>query len=255
MATGAMPSQNGSPPTVAVAESCTGGMLASKIAETPGCGDWFRGGVVAYHPEIKFGLLAVPEGPVVSRRAAQAMAVGVRSLLGADVGIGITGVAGPDEEEGQPVGTVFVAVSHDAGDQAARLCLSGDPYQVRRGATEHAFRQAIYAQKLVREAASLPADRGHRLAIPEGGFVLECRYPLVEASIAGTRVCFAVEGDHTKPASFSLVPLNGERVPEVLLSATNSQPTSHGHHSAEGGREFLVPRGMKLSLTWNRPRN
>ena len=252
MATGAERSQNESPPTVAVAESCTGGMLASKIVETPGCGDWFRGGVVAYHPEIKFGLLAVPEGPVITRRAAKAMAVGVRRRLSADIGVGITGVAGPEEEEGQPVGAVYVAVSHAVDEQATLLCLPGDPYQVRRAATDHAFRQATFAQRVVREAAIGPADRAHRLAIPEGGFVLECRYPLVEASIAGTKVCFAVEGDHTKPASFSLVPLNGERVPEVLLSAISSQPTSHGRHTSEGGREFLVPRGVKLSLTWNR---
>ena len=253
MPTDSASSQTGPPPSVAVAESCTGGMLASKIVSTPGSGDWFRGGVVAYHREVKFGLLAVPEGPVVTRRAAQAMAVGVRSLLGADIGVGITGVAGPEEEEGQPVGTVYVAVSHVADEQATLLCLSGDPYQVRRAATDHAFRQAIFAQRVVREVAASPGDRCHRLAIPEGGFVLECRYPLVEASIAGTRVCFAVAGDHTKPASFSLVPLNGQRVPEVLMSATSSQPTSHGRHTSEGSREFLVPRGMKVSLTWNRP--
>ena len=252
MASGSVLLGGESPPTVAVAESCTGGMLASRIVETPGCGDWFRGGVVAYHPEVKFGLLAVPEGPVVTRGAAQAMAVGVRSLLGADIGIGITGVAGPEEEEGQPVGTVFVGVSHSAGDQAARLCLSGDPYQIRRGATDHAFHQIAFAQKLIREVANLPADRSHRLAVPEGGFVLECRYPLVEATITGTRVCFTVEGDHSKQASFALVPLNGDRVPEVLMSATNSEPTSQGRRNGGDMREFIAPRGSKLSLTWNR---
>lgn len=254
MATPSASSSNGSPPTVAIAESCTGGMLMSRIVETPGCGDWFRGGVVAYHPEVKFGLLAVPEGPVVTRRAALAMAVGVRGLLGADIGLGITGVAGPEEEEGQPVGTVFVAVSHAAGEQAARLCLDGDPFQIRSGATDHAFRQAMYAQKLVKEVASLPPECSHRLAIPEGGFVLESRYPLVEATIAGSRVCFVVEGDHSKQGSFSIVGLNGERVPEVLLSATNSEPTSSGRRNGGHGREFIVPRGSKLSLTWNRVR-
>jgi nicotinamide-nucleotide amidase len=227
-------------------------MLMARIVDTPGCGDWFRGGVVAYHPEVKFGLLAVPEGPVVTSRAALAMAAGVRSLLGADIGLGITGVAGPEEEEGQPVGTVFVAVSHIAGDQAARLCLHGEPYQIRRSATDHAFRQAMYAQKLVRETANLPAERSHRLAVPEGGFVLECRYPLVEATIAGTRVCFTVEGDHSKQASFAIVGLNGARVPEVLLSATNSEPPSAGRRNGGDAREFVVPRGSKLSLTWNR---
>jgi PncC family amidohydrolase len=251
MAAGAPLSES---PTIAVAESATGGMLMSTIVGTPGAGDWFRGGVVSYHPDIKYGLLAVPEGPVITRRAALAMAAGVASLLGADVGIGITGVAGPDEEEGQPVGTMFVGVSRPGSEQSTRLNLSGDPYQIRRAASEHAFRQAMYARKVIVELESgeQEAQPTHRLAVPEGGFALESRYPLSEASITGTRICFSVEGDHSKPATLVLVPLNGERVPEVLLSATNSEPTSHGRRNGLQAWEFVVRRGSKVSLTWNR---
>jgi hypothetical protein len=70
--------------------------------------------------------------------------------------------------------------------------------------------------------------------------------------IAGTRVSFTVEGDQSKQASFALVPLNGERVPEVLLLATNPESTSQGRRTSGDMREFIVPRGSKLSLTWNR---
>lgn len=93
--------------TLAVAESLTGGLIASRLTETPGSSAWFRGGVVSYASEVKFDVLGVPEGPVVSAEAAVAMAAGVRALLKADIGLGITGVAGPTEQEGQPVGTVF----------------------------------------------------------------------------------------------------------------------------------------------------
>ena len=74
----------------------------------PGSSDWFKGGVVAYDSQVKFDLLDVPEGPVVSESAAKAMADGVRRVLKADIGISTTGVAGPAEQEGQPPGTVWL---------------------------------------------------------------------------------------------------------------------------------------------------
>ena len=96
--------------TLAVAESLTGGLVASRLVDVPGASAWFRGGVVSYATDVKFSVLDVPEGPVVTAEAAAAMATGVRDLLGADVGLGVTGVAGPDSAEGQPPGTVFLAV-------------------------------------------------------------------------------------------------------------------------------------------------
>jgi nicotinamide-nucleotide amidase len=118
--------------TVAVAESLTGGLVASRIVSVPGSSDWFRGGVVAYDSQVKFDVLAVPEGPVVSEAAVRAMATGVRRLLGADVGLATTGVAGPAEQEGHPPGTVWLAVA--IGDQvdAVQLRLPGDRERVRQ---------------------------------------------------------------------------------------------------------------------------
>ena len=99
----------------------------------PGASDWFRGGVVSYAPEVKFSVLGVPEGPVVSAATAAAMAVGVRDLLGADVGLGVTGVAGPDALEGEPPGTVYLgAVVGDADPVATRVVLPGDRERVRQ---------------------------------------------------------------------------------------------------------------------------
>ncbi|MCP4437262.1 MAG: competence/damage-inducible protein A [Actinomycetia bacterium] len=96
--------------TLATAESVTGGMVGSRICDVPGASDVYLGGVVAYAPEVKQQSLGVPEGPVISEDAAKAMALGVRERLGADVALAATGVAGPDESEGQPPGTVCLAV-------------------------------------------------------------------------------------------------------------------------------------------------
>jgi nicotinamide-nucleotide amidase len=117
--------------TLAVAESVTGGLIASRLVGVAGASHWFRGGVVSYASEVKFDLLKVPVGPVVSASAAEAMAVGVRTLLKADVGLSVTGVAGPEEQDGQPAGTVFVGLSLGESLQHAALRLPGDRPRVR----------------------------------------------------------------------------------------------------------------------------
>jgi PncC family amidohydrolase len=96
--------------TLGVAESLTGGLIASRLVNVPGASAWFRGGVVAYHEQVKFDVLGVPVGPVVSEAAAAAMARGVCRVTGSDVGLGITGVAGPDDQEGVDPGTIFVGL-------------------------------------------------------------------------------------------------------------------------------------------------
>ncbi|MGB8962098.1 MAG: CinA family protein [Pseudonocardiaceae bacterium] len=96
---------------VAVAESLTGGLVANALAEAPGSSRWFRGALVAYASEVKHELLNVPPGPVVTGPAAAAMADGVRRLLRADVAVALTGAAGPDGQDGQPPGTVFLALA------------------------------------------------------------------------------------------------------------------------------------------------
>ncbi|MDH4279410.1 MAG: nicotinamide-nucleotide amidohydrolase family protein, partial [Acidimicrobiia bacterium] len=126
--------------TLAVAESITGGYLAGRICAVDGASKVFRGGVVAYNSAIKFDLLDVPEGPVVTEAAARAMADGVRRRFGADIGLATTGVAGPAEAEGRPVGTVCVAISGlDAAgigsDAATTLQLPGDRERIRQFST------------------------------------------------------------------------------------------------------------------------
>jgi nicotinamide-nucleotide amidase len=122
--------------TVAVAESLTGGALAAALVEVPGVSAVLRGGIVAYATDLKAALLGVDagllarEGAVHSDVAAQ-MADGVRTRLGATWGIGATGVAGPDPQDGQPPGRVFVAVSGADGVVVERLDLVGGRAEVR----------------------------------------------------------------------------------------------------------------------------
>ena len=117
--------------TLAVAESLTGGLMASRLVNIVGASTWFRGGVVSYSSDVKFDLLGVPRGPVVSPTAAEAMASGVRTLLGSDVGLSVTGVAGPDEQDGQPAGTVFVGIAMADRVQHVALRLPGDRPRIR----------------------------------------------------------------------------------------------------------------------------
>ncbi|MFN8053508.1 MAG: competence/damage-inducible protein A [Acidimicrobiales bacterium] len=117
--------------TLAVAESLTGGLVASRLVGVPGASASFVGGVVAYAPEVKFQVLGVPEGPVITLECAEAMATGVRRVLGSTVGIGITGVAGPDASEGRPPGTVCVAVDVGGDVSSMELRLPGRRQQVQ----------------------------------------------------------------------------------------------------------------------------
>ena len=118
--------------TLGLAESMTGGLVASRLVNVEGSSAWFRGSVVAYDSQVKFDVLAVPEGPVVSEEAAVAMAEGAAKVLGADVGLSITGVAGPAEQEGKPVGTVFVGLYLDGRTDVTHRRLPGDRERIRQ---------------------------------------------------------------------------------------------------------------------------
>ncbi len=137
--------------TFGVAESLTGGLIASRLVNVPGASAWFRGGVVAYASAMKFDVLGVPAGPVVTEPVAAAMAEGACKVTGADVGLGITGVAGPDDQEGVPPGTIFVGLAlPDRPTETRQLRLPGDRERVRQYG-------AISALDLLRRALELPS--------------------------------------------------------------------------------------------------
>jgi nicotinamide-nucleotide amidase len=138
--------------TVGLAESLTGGLAASRLVNVPGASHWFRGSVVSYASAVKYEVLGVPEGPVVSEDAARAMAEGARRVLGSDVGLSITGVAGPTEQDGQPPGTVFVGLSRPGrAPEAFAFNVPGDRARVRQYAT-------IAALDLLRRSLGAVAD-------------------------------------------------------------------------------------------------
>ena len=122
--------------TVAVAESLTAGLLGAALTEVPGSSAVFRGGVQVYATDLKASLAGVPEQVLaehgaVSEQTAVALAEGVRTRLGATYGVGLTGVAGPDEQEGRPPGTLHVALAGPGGTRARSLRVPGDRTRVR----------------------------------------------------------------------------------------------------------------------------
>jgi nicotinamide-nucleotide amidase len=118
--------------SLGIAESLTGGLMGTRFTAVPGASDVFRGSIVSYASDVKFSLLGVPEGPVVTAQAAQAMAEGARRVLGADVGLATTGVAGPAEQEGQPAGTVFLGLAMGDASEAQQVKLPGDRHRIRQ---------------------------------------------------------------------------------------------------------------------------
>jgi nicotinamide-nucleotide amidase len=118
--------------TLAVAESVTGGLVCGRLTDIPGASDVFLGGVVSYATSVKQQLLGVSDGPVVSELAAREMAAGVRERLGADVGLSLTGVAGPNEQCGQPAGTLFVGMTGPGFEDVRQVRLPGTREQMRQ---------------------------------------------------------------------------------------------------------------------------
>ncbi|TQL48373.1 nicotinamide-nucleotide amidase [Homoserinimonas aerilata] len=139
--------------TIAVAESLTGGMLVSELVSTPGASAAVLGGVVAYNTELKHSMLGVDSAVinvhgVVHPDVAAQMAVHVRELLAvgglpADIGVSTTGVAGPEPQDGQPVGTVFVGVSLAGDVRVVQLDLSGDRESIRRQVVDRAIDEVL----------------------------------------------------------------------------------------------------------------
>ena len=127
--------------TVATAESLTGGLLAARLTDVPGASRSFVGGVVSYATRVKVSVLDVPADlverhGVISEECALAMARGVRARLDATWGVATTGVAGPDQQEGRPVGTVWVAVAGPDHQEARVLALDGSRLAIRQAACD-----------------------------------------------------------------------------------------------------------------------
>lgn len=138
--------------TIATAESCTAGLVAHLITEVPGSSDYFRGGLVTYANEVKTGLVGVPEETLaahgaVSAQVAVAMAEGARRVVGVDLAVAVTGVAGPDGgTAAKPVGLTYVAVADARGDDVRRFAWSEDRSGNKRSSAAAAL--ALVAQRL-----------------------------------------------------------------------------------------------------------
>ena len=131
--------------TLAIAESCTGGLLGHRITNVPGSSAYFEQGVLVYSNRAKQALLGVPESVLrahgaVSAQCAEAMARGICAAAGTPCGLAITGIAGPDGgSPGKPVGTVFVGLSFAAETRARRFRFAGDRESVKWQSTQMAL--------------------------------------------------------------------------------------------------------------------
>ncbi len=135
--------------TIAVAESCTGGLLGNMITDVPGSSAYFRGGIIAYQNDVKQKLLNVPSSVLtavgaVSEEVARAMANGVRKLLGSDIGVGITGIAGPGGgTPDKPVGLVYIAVEGQHEAECWRFIWDGNRLDNKRSSATAAIELVV----------------------------------------------------------------------------------------------------------------
>ena len=126
--------------TVAFCESLTAGLAAATLADTPGASAVLRGGLITYATDLKYSLAGVPEGAdPVDGDTAVAMARGARERCGADWGVALTGVAGPDPQDGHAVGEVWLGFAGPGGVDKQRLQLSGDRREIREQAANAAL--------------------------------------------------------------------------------------------------------------------
>ena len=137
---------------VSTAESCTGGLVAARITSVSGASEAFKYGAVTYCNEAKNKILGVKKETLdkfgaVSAETAEEMAAGVRKIMGAEIGVSVTGLAGPNGGEGKPVGLVYVAVNSDEYSKVTENHFSGDRISVRQQAADKALELALAAAK------------------------------------------------------------------------------------------------------------
>lgn len=142
--------------TVSTAESCTGGLVAARITSVSGASEAFKYGAVTYCNEAKNKMLGVEKETLetlgaVSAKTAEEMAAGVRKIMNAEIGVSVTGLAGPNGGEGKPVGLVFVAVNSDKYSEVTENHFSGDRISVRNQAADKALELALMAAKKLGE--------------------------------------------------------------------------------------------------------
>lgn len=138
--------------TVSAAESCTGGLVAARITSVSGSSEAFKFGAVTYCNEAKNKILGVKKETLdkfgaVSAETAEEMAAGVRKIMGAEIGVSVTGLAGPNGGEGKPVGLVYVAVNSDEYSKVTENHFFGDRVSVRQQAADKALELALAAAK------------------------------------------------------------------------------------------------------------
>ncbi len=136
--------------TIACAESCTGGLLTSRLTDIAGSSSYVRGAIVSYTDEVKAGVLGVRQATLdtytaVSEPTAREMAENVRRLLGADIGVSVTGLAGPTGAPGQPVGLVYIGVADGVGTRVTENHFDGDRRAVKEQAVRRALEQVVHA--------------------------------------------------------------------------------------------------------------
>ncbi len=130
---------------ISCAESCTGGLLTSRLTDAAGCSEYFKGSIVAYSNDVKKNMLGVKDETLnlfgaVSEQTALAMAIGVREVFGTNIGVSITGIAGPGGgTEEKPVGLVYVAVSGPTGDTIKKFNFNGNRTEIKQKVVEAAL--------------------------------------------------------------------------------------------------------------------
>ena len=142
--------------SVSTAESCTGGLVAARITSVSGSSEAFKFGAVTYCNEAKNKILGVKKETLdsfgaVSAETAAEMAAGVRNIMNAEIGVSVTGLAGPNGGEGKPVGLVYVAVNSDNYSEVTENHFSGDRISVRNQAADKALELALRAAKKLGE--------------------------------------------------------------------------------------------------------